>query len=392
MDNVELRVYDTELTPLGVIDEMVSLLWNPTYWSEGTSGDIKLLVPLTENNKKLLVKDNILVLHDGKPEYVDDTGNWRRATQIKYRKITRDTQGAEQIEIQGCFLKKWLSKRIVLNKIVTTATEQEKINRIVRENHGSSAAVRRQLPRFSILAQNDLGGSSTEYSNEDFIDAGKEIYNRALAGKLGYDILVNENTKQYGFWLYKGKNLTSGNAEGNGYAVFSSEMDNMSEQEYTESNEGKKNVIYVTGAEDEAGAIPLVEIDQGGEGLDRDEMYLNMSSISRKYKENEVEITIEENEYIRMLQAAGSSSLEDYGETISFNAVIDISGTMKYGEDFNIGDRVTCMEKNWGIKMDVRITGVCLAYQNNVKEVEATLGDSLPTLLQQIQKQVKKAR
>ena len=35
MDNVELRVYDTELTPLGVIDEMASLLWTPTYWNEG---------------------------------------------------------------------------------------------------------------------------------------------------------------------------------------------------------------------------------------------------------------------------------------------------------------------------------------------------------------------
>ena len=51
MDNVELRVYDTELTPLGVIDEMASLLWTPTYWNEGTVGDLKLLVPMTANNK-----------------------------------------------------------------------------------------------------------------------------------------------------------------------------------------------------------------------------------------------------------------------------------------------------------------------------------------------------
>lgn len=386
MDNVELRVYDTELAPLGVIDEMVSLLWTPTYWSEGTVGDIKLLVPMTENNKKLLTKGNIVVLHDGAADYTDETGNWRRAAQIKYRRITKNTEGAEQIEVQGWFLKKWLSKRLILNKVVMTGTEQEKINRIITENHGSGAAARRQLPRFSILAQEDLGGSSTDYANEDFVDAGKEVYTRALAGKLGYDILVNENTRQYGFYLYKGKDLTSGNTAGNSYVVFSSEMDNMSEQEYIESDEGKKNVIYVTGAAGEDGTVPLVEVDQGGEGLERDEVYVDMSSVGRKYTEDEVEITIPEEEYNKLLAAVAADTLEDYGETISFTADINITSNLKYGEDFNVGDYVTCIEKGWGIRIDVRITAICIAYQNGVREMEATLGESLPTLLQKIRK------
>lgn len=386
MDNVELRVYDIELTPLGVIDEMASLLWTPTYWSEATVGDLKLLVPMTDNNKKLLVKGNIVILHDGAADYTDETGNWRRAAQIRYRHITKDAEGAEQIEVQGHFLKKWLSKRVVLNKIVMTGTEQEKINRIVTENHGAGAAPKRQFQQFTTLAQKDLGGSSTDYANEDFIDAGKEIYNRALAGKLGYDILVNENTKQYGFLLYKGKDLTSGNAEGNTPSIFSRDFDNVNEQEYTESNEGKKNVMYVTGAADAAGTVPLVEIDQGGKGLDRDEVYVDMSNVSRKYTENEVEITIPEAEYLKLLTVAGTDSLEDYGETVSFTAIINISSNLVYGVDFNLGDRVTCIEKNWGIRIDVRITAVCLAYQNGTKEIEATLGESLPTLIQQIRK------
>lgn len=386
MDNVELRVYDKELTPLGVIDEIASLLWTPTYWNEGTVGDLKLLVPMTENNKKLLKKGNIIVLHDGAADYTDKTGNWRRGTQIRYRHITKDAEGAEQIEVQGHFLKKWLSKRIILNKIVMTGTEQQKINRIVTENHGTGAAPKRQFKQFVILAQEDLGGSSTEFAYEDYTDAGKEIYNRALAGKLGYDILINENTGQYGFWLYKGKDLTSGNSEGNTPSIFSRDFDNVNEQEYTESDEGSKNVMYATGAADENGTAPLVEVDQGGEGIDRDEVYVNMSNISRQYTENDVEITIPEAEYKKMLAAATADALEDYGETVSFTAIINITSNLKYGEDFNLGDRVTCIEKNWGIRIDVRITAVCLAYQNGTKEIEATLGESLPTLIQQIRK------
>lgn len=362
------------------------MLWTPTYWNEGTVGDLKLLVPMTENNKKLLKKGNIIVLHDGAADYTDETGNWRRGTQIRYRHITKDAEGAEQIEVQGHFLKKWLSKRIILNKIVMTGTEQQKINRIVTENHGTGAATKRQFKQFVILAQEDLGGSSTEFAYEDYTDAGKEIYNRALAGKLGYDILINENTRQYGFWLYKGKELTSGNSEGNTPSIFSRDFDNVNEQEYTESDEGSKNVMYATGAADENGTAPLVEVDQGGEGIDRDEVYVDMSNISRQYTENDVEITIPEAEYKKMLTAATADALEDYGETVSFTAIINITSNLKYGEDFNLGDRVTCIEKNWGIRIDVRITAVCLAYQNGTKEIEATLGESLPTLIQQIRK------
>lgn len=383
---MELRVYDTELKPLGIVDQIKSLLWSPSYWNEGTVTDLQLLAPMTENNKKLLIKGNIVVLHDGDAEYTDDAGNWRRAAQIKYRHITADTEGAEQVEVQGCFLKKWLSKRVVLNKIVMTGTEQEKINRIVTENHGSGATERRKLPRFVILAQNDLGGSSTQYSNEDLVDAGYEVYSRALAGKLGYDILVNEKTGKYGFWLYKGRNLTSGNADGNTPSIFSRDFDNVNEQEYTESDEGKKNVIYVTGAADEAGVIPWVEIDQGGAGLDRDEVRVDKSDISRTYMENEVEITIPEEEYLNMLRTAGNASLEDYRETVVFAAGINITSNLKYGKDFNIGDRVTCQERRWGIRIDVRITAVCITYQEGTKEIEATLGESLPTLIQQIRK------
>lgn len=383
---LELRVYDTDLVYLGVVDEITSLLWTPTYWNEGTVGDIKLLVPMTEKNKSLLKKNNIIVKRDGTTDYAEETGNWRRAAQVRYRRFTKDTEGAEQIEIQGCFMKKWLSKRVVLNKIVATDTKQNIINRIVYENHGAGAAQKRQLPRFIFLPQDDLGGSAAEYSNEELIDAGKEVYTNALAGKLGYDILVNERTKMYGFYLYKGKDLTSGNAEGNTPSVFSRDFDNVNEQEYTESNEGVKTTMYVTGAADENGAVPVVEVGAEYEGLEREEVHVDFTSIARKYTENEVEITIPEAEYRKLLAAAGAADLENYGESVAFTATINTNSNLKYREDFNLGDRVTCVEKNWGIRIDVRITAICETYQNGKMEIEATLGDSLPTLLQQIRK------
>lgn len=384
MENVELRVFNTELEPLGIIDEIKSLIWTTTYWNEGTNTDMKLLVPFTANNAKLLKNGSVVIKQDT-ADLTNSTGNWRRAAEITYRKITKDVNGAEQIEVQGCFLKKWLSKRVILNKIKMTGTEQEKINRIVVENHGVKAEKKRQIQKFCILPQEALGGTQTDYLNEDYIDAGLEVYNRALAGKLGYDILANEKEKQYGFYLYKGKDLTGDNKEGNEPAIFSREFDNVNEQEYTESGENIKNVIYVVGQENNAGIIPTVVVSKNEEGLKRNEVYKDLN-ISRAYKENEVEIEIPENAYISLLYAAGDSELENYREAISFKSELNLASNLKYIKDFNIGDRITCVERRWGIKINARITEVIETYQGGKKEIEITLGESLPTLIQQIRK------
>lgn len=60
-----------------------------------------------------------------------------------------------------------------------------------------------------MLEQETMSGSNVEYANEVCANLGQEVKARAQAGKLGYDILINERTKQYGFYLYKGKDLTA---------------------------------------------------------------------------------------------------------------------------------------------------------------------------------------
>lgn len=74
---MELRILDKSIEPLGVIDELASLLWCMKYFDVGT---FSLLAPITDNNSKLLVEGNIIVKHDKKPEITDANGGiWRRA-------------------------------------------------------------------------------------------------------------------------------------------------------------------------------------------------------------------------------------------------------------------------------------------------------------------------
>jgi hypothetical protein len=391
---MELRIFNRELEPLGIVDEAKSTIWQPSYWNKGDYEDVKILAPKTDNNIALLIKGNIIVRHGESAEYSDESGEWRRAMQITYRYISKDIDGAEQIEVQGCFLKKWLSKRKLTEKLVMSDTNQNIINRIVTENFTEPQNSARQAERFSMLAQDDLGGSTVEYSAEFGADAEDEIYNRALVGKLGFDILVNERARRYGFWLYKGKDLTATNTQGNTPCIFSRDFDNVNELEYTECIEDMKNVAYVEGAADENDIRPQIEVWKNGTeltGWDRDELYIEATDISRKTKDDtgqETEIPIEQ--YLQLIATKADGELETYGERISFVATISASQNLQYKRDFMVGDIVTDIERSWGIKIDARITKICQTSQDGQDTLEVTFGESLPTLIEKIKQKVGK--
>lgn len=383
---MELRVFNRALEPLGIVDEIATLIWKVKYFDVGT---FSILAPITSNNSKLLINGNILIKYDGKQEITDDTGIWRRAAEIKYIHITKDEKGQEQLEVQGFMLGKWLSKRVVTPQLVLTTTAQNIINKLVENNCGSEAIGKRRFEQFIILAQEELGGSDVEYSNDLYADMGQEVKTQAQAGKLGYDILVNASTQLYGFFLYKGKDLTAGNKAGNTPCIFSRDFDNVNEQEYESSTENYKNYIYMQGAADEDGSQPVVDFGIDGEeaaGLELEEAYCDASDISRSYERDGTKIIIPLDTYIQMLKTRGKTELASYIKNVNFVSDINTLSNLKFKKDFNLGDRVTCIEKSWGIRLDARITEVQETYQNGKEYIETTFGESAPTLVDKIRK------
>ena len=142
----------------------------------------------------------MITKHDGKKEVkTADGGVWRRAAQITYVHITKDENGVEQLEAQGYMLSWWLNKRCIYPQIVATGTNQYLINLMVKNNCGSEAGTKRRFPLFTFLAQETIDGVAVEYANEVYAQLGQEVKARAQAGKLGYDILLNERERMFGF-------------------------------------------------------------------------------------------------------------------------------------------------------------------------------------------------
>ena len=100
--------------------------------------------------------------------------------------------------------------------------------------------------------------------------------------------------------------------------------------------------------------------------------------------ENKVKITLTDAQYLALLSARGASELEQYAETLAFGSKINTNANLQYGVDYDLGDRVTCINKRWGVRIDVRITEIAETYETSGEEIDITFGESLPALLTQI--------
>lgn len=369
---MELYVYSSEMELQGIVEKIASLIWTRRYWS---CGEFKLLVPFTEEHSRMLVKNNIIMKRG------DD-----EAAQIRYVSITKNSQGLEEIEVQGKFLIAWIGKRIIKKQIITNDTTQNILYRIVRENVTNPADTARKIPDVSIATDDeDTESGVIDYTSEQYTNAQLAAETAAKAAKLGIRMRTDARTGAHVFSVYEGRDLTAGNTAGNAPFIFSQEFDNIVEQEYTNSVENLKTTAFVGGEEKEGVARKVAEVGGSAAGLAREEVFINATDIVQEYEDDDGEqVTLTDTEYLALLSARGAEELEQYAETLSFGSKINTFANLIYRTDYDLGDRVTCVNKRWGIRIDVRITEIAETYQNNVEEIDITFGESLPALLTQI--------
>ena len=369
---MELYVYSSDMELQGIVEKIASLIWTRRYWS---CGEFKLLVPFTEEHSRMLVKNNIIMKRG------DD-----EAAQIRYVSITKNSQGLEEIEVQGKFLIAWIGKRIIKKQIITNDTTQNILYRIVRENVTNPADTVRKIPDVSIADDDaDTESGVIDYTSEQYTNAQLAAETTAKAAKLGIRMRTDARTGAHVFSVYEGRDLTAGNTAGNAPCIFSQEFDNIVEQEYTNSVENLKTTAFVGGEEKEGVARKVAEVGGSAAGLEREEVFINATDIVQEYEDDDGEqVSLTDTEYLALLSARGAEELEQYAETLSFGSKVNTFANLIYRTDYDLGDRVTCVNKRWGIRIDVRITEIAETYQNNVEEIDITFGESLPALLTQI--------
>lgn len=365
---MDIFVYDKNLTLLGIIDDPISLIWTRRYWE---AGEFKMLIGYSDFNRSMLAIGNIITIQ-----------GYDEAGQISYISITKDEKG-EQIEVQGKFLLSWIGKRIIENQIIAKRSTEKILYQIIEENAVNPSNGKRKIPNLILAEAQGLGGT-IDYSSDAYVNALTALETAAKAGKLGIKIVTDFKNKNHTFTVFKGKDRTQENSEGNLPCIFSPEYDNVLSQDYEYDTSNQKTTAYIGGEVKEGEKRVVVSTQDSFTGLERTEVFVNAADLRRAVTDGETSTEIPLDEYKNLLLARGNEALSSYTDTRTFKSELYTAGNLIYKQDYDVGDRVTCLNKKWGIQINSRITEVQEIYQNGVQNLQIKFGESAPKLLTKI--------
>lgn len=364
---MEIYVFDNELNLQGILGQYTSLIWRRRY---SKHGDFELHCLLTPEHLDLLKIGNIIWKNDD-----------AEAGYIQYRNLSMNDDGDEVLVVQGKFLTGYLNRRIIWGTENLNMTSELTIRELIDKNVINPSDLDRKI---NIMALSEVKGytqtTNLQTSYKNLLD---EIEDIASTSELGIRTLFDLQNKQLIFDIYQGLDRTESNGV-NPPAIFSKEFENVLQQEYTDSSNNYRNVALVAG---EGEGVDRKKVTVGeGVGLDRYELYVDARDIQSKKDDDTV---IPEAEYLQLLSDRGNDKLSKYKDIQTFSSKINLNSNLIYKEDFDLGDKVTCVSKNWGITIDTRITEIHEIYEASGKQVNVVFGDSMPTLIDKLKEVVK---
>lgn len=343
---MDVRVYDSNMNLVGIVESQTSLLWTRRYQD---AGEFQLQCPITPNNVRLIHRGN-LVWVQGKKEAGVIESISKRESPTENRMI-----------IKGAFLEGYMSRRLIRpfysasNKAVEVAMREilsmvEPIPRVVLgELQGFTETISFQATYKNLLT----------YETKLATSAG-----------FGFRFVPNFSEKTITFEVYKGVDRTMSQTA-NHRVIFSDSYDNIDKATFDENDMVYKNVCYVGGRGEGSQRTFVIAGDDTLTGLERREMFLSASDI--------VSDDITESEYEAMLLQRGNEALEKNALAFAFECETTQNGNFKYLTDYDIGDIVTVAKSNWSMKSEQRLSEVTEVYEDGGMKVSPTFGTTLPS-------------
>lgn len=377
---MELKVLNSKLELVGVMDAFNSLVWT-NYASGGGSFELKL--PFTSENILLIKRENI-IYKEGEAGFIESV------------EIALDNEGIENITCSGKMLSNYLQRRIIWGYDNLNGNVETEMRRIVDKNF-INAPKERKFPNLQLGTINNISGNVQKaLSYDNVFDLLSEI---SSTNNVKFDIKLDYIAKKLNFIVYNNNDRTINQAL-LPRVVFSRDFENILEQNYIDSLSEFKNVTLVAGA-GEGSARRRTTVGYS-EGIERFELYTDAKDISDKktistptgtvdengnsnYKDTEV--TMSEAEYIPLLKQRGNEKLAEATDIKTFDSVVNTKNESAiYKKDYFLGDKVTILDKKWGLTIDTQITEIQEIYEQSGYNINITFGNNIPTLLQKINK------
>lgn len=347
---MELRIYNQDLELQGIIENHTSLQWRRQY---SDTGSFEAHFPITADNARLLRRKNLIT--------------YRGATEAGIIEHLEIFESPERLEfkIKGRFLPAYFDRRVVHGRRTWHGHYETGMRRIVRDIIDDQYATIPHLIIGELQNYPETVDFQATYQN-----CLKVLKKLSAASAIGFRVRPDFVNRQMIFEPYKGVDHSIAQYT-NPHVEFSERYNNVEKFNYTENDQLYRNMAYV-GGEGEGLDRTIVQVGATtATGFDRYETFVDARDIQK-------EDGMTDATYQSIIQERGLERLAE--QSISQSVECEVStANFVYKQDYDLGDIVTVIRKQYGIAAHMRITELTEVYESGKISVNPVFGTPLPT-------------
>lgn len=327
---MECSVYDSTLSRIGFLSNFTSLVWGESYTG---AGRFQVVSPKTAHSISLLADGNFVGI-PGK-----DT--------LMFIQSTEDKEG--MLWAYGSEAKCLLDSRVYAG----TITCRKEVETALR------SAVQAARP-YDFLGLAPLRGLTGRTISQRTYPTVFEV-SRAWCETVGYGFrLIHDKTAHKLLYdVYEGVERTG--------IKFAEQYGNLSGLTKLVSQAGWRNVAYVGGAGEGSERIFVTTGETDASGIARREMFVDARDLQPEEGQTD-------DEYTELLRSRGNEKLAEQNRVLEIS--FDVS-TQDFGKRFFLGDKITAVLPEYGMRLMVRVAEFTEIYENNILRTQLTLGNPM---------------
>lgn len=343
---MQLRIFNSDMELLGIVENAYSIQWIRNYTSCGT---FEIHTPIDTNTLKLIKLDNLIWIQ-GKKECGVIEG------------ITiEQSASTNNVKIVGRFAESYFSRRLIKSTFNFNGKVEEAMRQLV---------TLADIPRVKLGALN--GYTEKIQFQATYKNTLTYIEKLAQYANIGFRLVPDFDAKTLTFETYKGIDKSEEQMD-RPRVIFSQYNGDIAKAEYTENNQNYYNVCYVGGQGEGSAREVVIYGDDSLTGLNRRETFINGSDIS---KDN-----LTDTDYRNALLQRGASNLKEKMLVQSLEKEDRKYGNYTYPSDYDVGDIITNRLEHWNISSSDRVTSVKEVYEHGGMVAVPTLGTPLPSVI-----------
>ena len=351
-----LLLLDEDFKICGTVEQYESLVWRRRYFAVGS---FTLTLPAAFFRQ---VSGAAYLFHPRNNE----------TAVIESIDLTVDRSGKRSLSVSGRMLECLFERRVIEDTARLSGGVGAAVNNLVRIY---AMTHERKIPYLRWLKENSLNDTvNAQMTGVGLLEA---LYTVLKPYQASFSLTYNAEKNRLEFSAWKGLDRTQSQTE-NGWAVFSTSLENIAASAYSSNTAGYCNFAYVYGAEQD-GVRPCATVDKTVNGQNRRELYVDAHDLKKTtVSDSGTETALTDEQFRQLLIRRGEEALERHAGEQCFTGALAQNAAPVYRVDYDLGDVVSLEDAENGISAELRVTELIETWRDGGCRVDAVFGKKTP--------------